>query len=346
MHADPNLAPSVLTVCIAENRDTCEPALRILVASLARECPGLPAILFCPNATEAFARWLTRFETVTLNPCALDGTWTKYDVKPVALLTALRLTGDSVLWIDSDILIARDFRPTLGSLPPDMLAVTEEALAGGHADPDGQRARQWGMPVGRTLPFTANTGVIRVTPAHRALLEAWHDLLQSDVYRAAQDRPWYERPDHLAGDQEVLTALLASRPFADIPIRFLRRGPDIVQFFGTAGYTLGERLHHLRRGLPYFIHSQGFRPWWPTPRPTSGMAARFAWLYNALSPYTTLARNYAGALEDDSWLKPPSRAARLFGHRKAPLAGLPLAIIADLKRMPKMITMRFKRSPS
>lgn len=327
-------------VCIAENRASCEPGLRILVASLARRCSGLRVVLFCPNATESFARWLAGFDWCVLNPCALDGPWTKYDIKPLALLTALRIGAREVIWIDSDILVARDFRPFFADLSPDTVAVAEEALSGAHADPDGLRARLWGMPVGRSLPFAANTGVIRVTAAHRDLLEAWHALLQDESYRAAQARPWYERKPHVNGDQEVLTALLSSERFAGLPVRFLRRGGDIIQFFGPAGYTVRERLGHLRRGMPYFVHSQGFSPWWPAPPPTTGWSARFAHLYGALSPYTTLARGYADALEDASWLRPATGAARWLATRNPALAGLPLAVVADAVRAGRALKLR------
>jgi hypothetical protein len=336
---------SGITVCIAEDRASCEPALRILVASLTRRSPGIRALLFCPNATPSFAKWISDFPHCSLNPCALDGVWTKYDIKPLALLTALRTGADDVLWIDSDVLIARDFRPVFAELSVETLAVTEEALSGGRADPDGMRARMWGMPVGRSLPFTANTGVIRVTTAHIELLEAWHDLLQSPEYRAAQAAPWYERESHLAGDQEVLTALLSSSRFSDIPIRFLRRGPDIVQFFGTSGYTVAERIGHLRTGLPYFIHSQGFRPWWPNDEPVVGWSARFRALYNDMSPYTTLARGYASSLDCDRWLSSQSKHGRALAALtpdNAPLTGLPLALISDTVRIAKTVSGRWK----
>lgn len=336
-------ASSELTVCIAENRASCEPALRILVASLARHCPGLPVLLFCPNATQAFARWLAPFDQCLLNPCRLDGEWTKYDIKPLALLAALRFGASAALWIDSDILVARDFRPIFAGAPAEVVGVAEEAL-GGHGDPDGLRARLWGMPVGRALPYTANTCVVRVSHAHRELLETWHALLRDDAYRAAQDRPWYEREVHLAGDQDAFTALLASGRFAAFPIRWVRRGRDIVQFFGPYGYTVRERIGHLVRGMPCFVHSQGFSPWWPPSAPARGWSARFAHLYDALSPYTVLARGYADVLEDPSWLRPPTRASRLLAGRSAPLTGLPLAVAADAVRLGRSLRRRLGRA--
>jgi hypothetical protein len=331
-------APFQPTVCIAENRRSCEPALRILVASMARHCPGLPVALFVPDASEAFADFVTNYPSCSLNPRPLSGLWTKYDIKPVALLTVLEAGARSVIWIDSDILIARDFRPIFAGLDDGMIAVTEEALCSSHGDPDGLRARLWGMPVGRVLPFTLNTGVVRVTQSHLPLLRAWNALLQSEAYRSGQALPWDQRGLHVLGDQEVLTALLASEPYAGVPLRFLRRGRDIIQFFGSTGYTTAERVGNLRHGLPPFIHSQGFRPWWPREPTGSGWSDRFATVYRDLSPYTVAAQSYADVLDDPTWLTPPSRTARLLrglGAANVALTGLPLALVADAARVLK-----------
>ena len=153
--------------------------------------------------------------------------------------------------------------------------------------------------------------------------------------RTAQAANWAERPVHLAGDQEVLTALLASAPFSDLPLHFLLRGRDIIQFFGTSGYTCRERMGHMLRGMPYFIHSQGFRPWWP--RAASGSVRQhFAALYNELSPYTTEARHYAAVLDNQDWLRPTGwwvRLMTMLGAGRPALTGLPLAIIADVVRL-------------
>jgi len=337
--------PGNPVVCIAEDRQSCEPALRILVASLARQCPDVGVHLFCPNASPAFADWLARFPQAVLNAEKIDGEWTKYDIKPFALLTLLRRGLSHVLWIDSDIMITRDFRPLFRDLPPETVAVTEEALCSGHSDPDGLRCRLWGMEVGRPVPFTANTGVIRVTTAHIPLLERWKELLESRPYRDAQALPWDQRGLHVMGDQEVFTALLSSAEFVHLPIRFLRRGTDILQFFGSSGYTLSERMIHLRRGLPPFIHSQGYRPWWPRKAESAGFSESFKTLYNDLSPYTVAARRYASELENPSWLRPPSKIAAVLngvGAGRAPLVGMPLALASDIVRLGKTISERMR----
>lgn len=325
-------------VCIAEDRQSCEPALRILIASMDKHCPGLSAYLYCPNPTLEFSEWIKGFGRHRLIAEPLTSAGLKYDVKPVALLETIASGHSEVIWLDSDIVVTRDFREIFASLPRNMVAVSEEALCSGHSDPDGLRARLWGFPVGRILPYTVNTGVLRVCATHTRLLERWNELLKSTSYREAQDKPWNERGLHLMGDQEVLTALLASEEFSDFPIYYLKRGAAIVQFFGNAGYTVRERLSHIRHGLPFFIHSQGFRPWWPRATRPHNFAGAFKHLYDDLSPYSAIARSYPSALTEVGWLRPKSRLARaiiaMFGDRPA-LIGLPLAIVSDAQRLLK-----------
>ena len=330
-------------VCVAEDRASCEPALRILALSLVRHCPTITAHFYCPNATPDFVAFMATLPGMSLNAFSLSGSWTKYDIKPVALLDMLDRGHAEVLWIDSDILVTRDIARLLRSIAPDTVIVTEEALCSSHADPDGLRARLWGLPVGRTLPFLANTGIVRVGQSHRPLLDHWRILLESPTYRAGQALPWDQRGLHVMGDQEVLTALLASQDFSGIPLHFFRRGADIIQFFGTSGYTCGERMRHLFKGPPPFVHSQGYRPWWKLEPSGPGAATRFKNLYNALSPYTIHARSYRQALSDTAWLRPRSRleaTLRAIGFGHPALVGLPLAVMADAQRLAKRLRHR------
>ena len=238
----------------------------------------------------------------------LAGDYRKYDVKPHVLLSLLDEGHEEVLWLDSDILICRDFRPLFADLPRGVLVVTEEALCSTHQDPGSLRTRLWKLPVGRTLPFTANSSVMRVTPAHRNLLIRWRSLLDDGRYRDAQAHTG-TRPPHLLGDQDVLTAVLASSDFAHVPLRYLRRGQDILQFFGSYGYTARERLQNFRGGMPPFVHSQGNKPWWPAPdEATPSWYGRFNSVYLDLSPYTLLAAKYRDELTDPTWMRSRTRA--------------------------------------
>ncbi|MDB5690307.1 MAG: nucleotide-diphospho-sugar transferase [Sphingomonas bacterium] len=318
-------------VCVAENRAWCEPGVRLLIASLARHSPDLAVHLFFPSPSPALLAFLRGYPLVAVNQHPLHGAWHSYDIKPTAVRTLLTAGYDDVLWIDSDIIVTRDIRPLFAGLPPELIVATEEALCSNHGDGDALRTRLWGMPVGRKLGCTVNTGVIRLTTDHLPLVAEWARLLGSGLYREAQKKPWNQRPAHLLGDQEVFTALLGSTGFTRFPVRLLRRGADIVQFFGSTGYTVRERLRHLHRP-PAFIHAQGAKPWAGAAILGSSATARFLRAYADLSPYVAAARAYRGVLADDAWTMPRTSAARLFtvlAGGRGPLVGLPHALIAD-----------------
>lgn len=318
-----------MIACSYEDRKSAEPGVRLLVASLARHSPQIPLVLCYPPADAAFRAWVARFPNVRFAPEALpDGLG--WDVKPRLLLRLLRQGHDDVVWIDSDIILTRDFAPVFAGLDRETLGVAEEALWGrDYADFRALRARAWNFPVGRVLPFCLNTGVIRVTGAHEALLRDWDALMRSPEYLAAQKLPLTERPVHLVGDQDALTAMLCGEAHAGVPLRLLRRGREILQIFGLKCFTVRERLQALRHGAPAFIHAQQFKPW----RVYAGMSGARK-VYLDTSPYTMAAGRYRDELgENAAWLAPRSRWGRLllrlgFGHPA--LAGAPIAVAVDV----------------
>ena len=85
---------------------------------------------------------------------------------------------EQIIWIDSDIIVTRDFTPILNTLDPHVIAIAEEALWGSYDYSEALRARLWGFDVGRSLPFTLNTAVLRVTRLHYRLLQRWREILQ------------------------------------------------------------------------------------------------------------------------------------------------------------------------
>lgn len=341
-----------MIVCIAEDRPSFEISVKLLLLSLARHCGDLRVRLVCPNASGAFAAWIARFPQVELDAAGVAGAQ-GWNVKPEALLALLEAGHDEVVWIDSDIIVTRDFRADIAALDERALMATEEALWGNYSDAQAWRARCWGMSVGRELPFTVNTAVLRVTRHHIPLLQAWRTLLQSETYCSAQRLGPDQRPQHMFGDQDVLTALLTSREFADVDVAFFRRGPDIIQYFGLSGYTCAERLRQMVDGPPKFVHSQVFKPWvkFKAPRAIENMRDLVDTLYLDLSPYTLAARRYLQELaEPCPWMQPQSRAAavlRAMGVWYAPLVGLPLAALADIVRIANLGVLKrfyFKRS--
>ena len=327
-----------MIVCIVEDRKSFEVPVKLLILSLARHCPGLPVELFFPTPSRDFSDWLAKFPNVKLNQTQLaqDDGW---NIKPQALLTLLRNGHDEVVWIDSDIIVTRDFRSAFNCLPAHTIGLTEEALWGSYSDANAWRAARWGLEIGRSLPFTVNTGVIRVTQAHIPLLTTWQDLLASKDYRDAQRLETAQRPGHLFGDQDVLTALLSSTEFADIDIRFLRRGSEIIQYFGLSGYTCAERIKNAVKGPPCFVHSQVFKPWvkFDKPRSIENLRDLFDTLYLDLSHYTLAAAKYTKDLDEPCpWVAPQSAIAavmRGLGLWYPPLVGLPIAALADFVRV-------------
>ena len=335
---DRALATAMPVICIAEDRLSCEPSVRLLLMSLHRHCGDQKIELFYPPADEKFRSWLEQFPAVNLNATPVPGAW-GWNVKPQAILALFERGYGDVLWIDSDILITRNFEKDFRGLPPTIMVLTEEALYGAHEDPNGLRARLWGLRVGRSLPFTANTGVLRATTVHANLLKRWILFLEDAEYREAQGKDWFERPAHVYGDQDVLTALLASEEYANVPLKFLRRGKDIIQFFGPCGYTFSERLYNIVYGMPPFIHSQVVKPWLKEDAggPTDWRQP-FNSLYLQLSPYTISARKYRRRLPDAEWMNATSflgKVLRVCGFYYPPLTGLPLAIASDIFSLAK-----------
>ncbi len=322
-----------LVVCIAEDRQSCEPAVRVLIASLNRHCPGLPIQFFAPNPTPALRQWLANRPDVTLNDKGVHGGFGGFNVKPQALTALLDRGFDEIIWIDADIVVVSDFRASIQKHAPDVVVATEEATFNQREDTT-IFTTLWGMTVGRPAKCTVNSGVVRISRRHQPLLKRWMELLADPAYRASQKKTWRERPPHHFGDQEVLTGLLGSKDFADVPLVQLRCGKEIVQYFRATGYKTMDRLRHLSGRKPFFVHALGYKPWLPPePLESNSFGDRFNQLYQDVSPYLAYAGKYRTELEDTTWLKPRSTGVRIlrwlsFGNPA--LLGFPLAIFGDL----------------
>jgi hypothetical protein len=332
-----------MIICITENRANFEPAVKLLVMSLAKHCPGVPIYLVFPPANRNFVSWLANYQQITLSTNRFELTGS-FNVKPQAMLYLMQNGHDEVLWIDSDIIVGRDIVGMMADVPSNTIIVTEESLWGWHDDHDAWRARQWGFEVGRMLPFALNAGVIRATRIHEPLLREWQRLIESPKYQEAQRLNWQLRPRHMHGDSEVWTALLSSAEFAHIPLRILTRGSDIVQYFGPYGFTVRERISLLFGQPPAFIHSLGpSKPWAREWRSTAvnGIKEYLEAVYLDLSPYTLAAMEYRTGLGDDArWLDSHYRLSALLravGLSQYSCVGLPIAIIADLNRLTKRL---------
>jgi Nucleotide-diphospho-sugar transferase len=327
------------TVCIAEDRQVCEPALKLLLLSLTRHSSAAPINLFYPCADQGFLTWLQRCPQVSLQTDRLKNGY-GWNVKPQALMQLLDVGYDEVIWVDSDVIVNRDLLPLFASLSNDTFVATEDALGDDRDDSNALRARLWGFPVGRIFPFGLNSGVLRVTKVHCSLVQRWWELLQSSAYQNSQEKEWRQRPAHMLGDQDVLTALLTSREFSEIPVHILRRGKDILQFNGVYGYSVAERIRNLLTGRPTFVHSFAGKPWserWSEP--SANLKDYIKRIYLDLSPYTLSAMHFRKELDCDvEWMKPHyafSKAMRAVGLGIPELVGLPIAALMDCTRVVK-----------
>ena len=288
-----------MVICTYEDRDAALVGVKLLVLSLRRHCPDLSVVLCAPAAPASFRAWCGRFESVTLDDeaCGRSRGW---NVKPSLLLSMLDRGHDEVVWLDSDVVLTADFRPLLYAADRHSMVVSQAQYWDLFQD-GAVRTELWGMPVGRSLPFVISSGFIRVTPEHRPLLERWRQLLRHPAYLRAQQLHLYRRPVHMLGDQDVLTALVASEEFADIPLIYLRRGRDIILSVGPAGFTLGERFCGMFRDLAPLIHCGGTKPWDLTPSGDDGESIKWRYerAYVETSPYLWAARQYADELDEE-----------------------------------------------
>jgi hypothetical protein len=327
---------------IFESRPHALVGVQLAVLSLARHMPEARVSVATPCAPPRFFEWLATQENATVRdvPHLARAGW---EVKPSLLLSVLEDTPEA-FWIDSDIVLAGPIGPLVTGYADEVLVATEET-AYGQAQGGTHRTIAWHLPVGRSLPVTVNTGVMRVTRHHLPLLEAWQGMLADPAFAEAQRRPWFERALHLLSDQEVLTALLGSVDFADVPFRLLRRGTDIAQCFGPSGYTPTERLR--TRSLPPLVHAMGSKPWSPPdPRASGRGAARLRSHYERahceLGPYGWVALQYADAVDDDlAWARNRHAGARVLSaisggspvYREFPLAVVDAAVRSVRRRM-------------
>lgn len=329
------------TICVAEDRERCEPCLKLLLLSLNKHCSGTAINLFYPPAKDGFLTWIKKCPQVRLQMDRLRNGY-GWNVKPQAIMHLIDEGFDEVIWIDSDIIINESILPILSGLKNETLVATEHTLSEERCDPNGLRARLWGLPVGRVLPFALSSGVVRVTKDHYHLMERWWELLQSTNYQEFQQKAWKQRPVHMLGDQDVLTALLTSKEFSHIPIQILRRGKHILQFDGVYGYTVAERMRNLLGDGPIFIHSGAGKPWseqWPLE--PNGLREYIKQVYLDLSPYTLSSLRFKHEMECSAeWMEPHymlSRFLRAIGMGCQELVGLPIAIFMDFARIVKYV---------
>lgn len=314
--------------------------IKLLVLSLAEHWPDAAVEVLFPTATANDEGWFQGREQVRLRRDSFEGR-NGYNIKPSLLRRALEEGAGEAIWMDSDIIVNRDPRPLWADSAPGTIVVAEEFLGAPHQG-GSHRTRSWGLEAGRRLPNTTNSCVVRVTREHLNLLRDWDGLLASDEYQAAQKAPWHQRPPHMAGDQDVLCALLGSNKYRDVPIRWIRRGSEVAHCFANFGYPFQQRISNLMTGRsPTFLHGQGPKPW--------HFEGRDKPLFLEVSPYFIACDRLADKLgEQADWRqakRPVGRwLRRLFGDHLSASGLLPAALY-ELKdqRMAKTLVQSFFR---
>lgn len=323
-----------LAYCAAEDRADHELGVRLLVASLARHHGGKPLLLFFPHAQQSFKNWLQRFSFVRLIEEWPGGSG--WAIKPSALRYTLQ-EFEEAIWIDADIIVTSNPSDLFRGDQSSTIVVTEEpSTQPNHGSLI--RTQGLGLELGRILPITTNSCVVRVTRDHDVLLQRWISILASPEYLESQSRQVEDRPLSLMGDQDVLCGLLGSQEFAQVPIRYLSHGGDIIHSGGALAYTPKERIANLLR-RPCFIHGQGTKPWKIFMPPDLTKKA-FFWQYRRLaqelSSYFAESKQYAKDIDVDApWLSYSSWPGKLLcalGFGSHSLRGLPLSLTAHLYR--------------
>jgi hypothetical protein len=336
-----------MVVCSYEDRRSDLVGLRLLVSSLGRHLPGVPVVVGCPEPGAELERWLRARPGVTLDKTR-DARLGGWNVKAGLLARLLEAGHEEVLWIDSDVVVARDFRGLVTDATS--LVATEEISRGG-ARESRARAEGWGLPVARELPALVNSAFLRVTRAHAPLVAAWIALLQSPAYEAAQALPFAARPKHMISDQDVLTALLCSRDFVHVDVKLLARGRDVIHDI-NGGYPATARIANLFRPMPPLVHAQGLKPWRFEDKPAllREPSRYYRFVQAECSPYRYVARQYDDGLgERPAFFEVRSLAARVVGllmGGNPHLHGLPHAVIEGVRIRAELAAERAARAAS
>lgn len=331
-------------ICIHDDRPTHLVGIKLAVLSIRHHSPELPIVVSYPNPPATFRAWIDKQQNVKLVsfPEFKELGW---NVKPGILMRLFESGYSEIIWVDSDIIANGNILSSLSTYSPETLVVAQETYWG-HKQGGDFRTRAWKLKPGRSLPYTMNGGLFRVTRYHLPLLKAWQDLMKHPAYIKIQSMQWYERPIHMLGDQDVLTALMGSAEFADIPFVLLRRGVDIVQCFGPSGYTPGERLRNLFKGLPPLVHAMDLKPWTKPNEPPklfgtgesfkSNLREYLDYLSLEFSPYTFVSHRYRDAIEEDpSWMDIKSSIGKLMNFLTGgnpTMIGFPLSVFETIIR--------------
>lgn len=321
--------PAGRSFVLYEDRPESLVGVKLACLSLREHVPEAQIRVHLGGQARSASGWFTsRVDAVQVFTDDLPSGVSGWNVKPELLLRALGDGSDQAVWIDSDVIVCGPLGARLDRAGEHLVA-TEDVWYG-RSQRSGARTLAWGMEVGRLLPATVNTALLQVSGAHARLLEDWRLLLQDATYRHAQSLPYGVRPPHLVGDQDVLTAMLESTAWSHLPVDLLRRGVEMAQCYGSAGFSPGERLRVGAGRLPLAVHAMGPKPWRTS---AAGASPSRVWhrAHMELTPYTALAARYAQQLPGDlDWTAratPLTRVLRSAAAGDPVLQEMPLAVV-------------------
>jgi hypothetical protein len=294
--------------CAFENRKSAFIAVKLLALSMERHCRNYTLFLGLTEDDAAFSDWLARraphVMLVRLQvPSA--GASLKH-VKPLMMLHLFERGITDITWLDTDMLVLRDLEPLLAPLPDDAVLVAQEELGDGF-EHNPTLLAHYGLQPSRRLEFHVNSCVIRATLRHKPLMEKFLAGLLDPVFVAQQSKAPEEKIHDFAFEQNILEVLLSG---ADetwkpaFPVRFIPKGPGIIQELGVTTYKLRYRLRNgLRLGHPWLVHIPGDKPWTRDARVRQ---------YRAASVYSAFAETYRDEVEEDmSWANSAGASSRI-----------------------------------
>ncbi|MBT8471098.1 MAG: hypothetical protein HKN14_06135 [Marinicaulis sp.] len=318
--------PSDLVFVTYEDRPEAVVGVALLARSLVEHNPGAKLLVYSPlsSVSDAVAG-LETVEHIYTDEYVGSG----WNVKPHVLLRALDIV-ETAIWLDTDIVVTGDLRTQIEKIDADAVAVSQDFRMPGEVG-SHLRVKDFQLPPGRPLEYAVNGGSILVRRQHRALVEAWRDILKYEPYQQAQKAPRSERIPSFYSDQEALWAILASAPFADTPVFFFMTGRDVIFHCGANGYHVMHRLRNLFHDRSKFVHMLGrYKPWSFEEKP-SVFSAPHDYLNLVcfeLSPFHKAAQPFKSQVGDPAWLEIRTIPARIFNALalgNVALRGLPLA---------------------
>jgi hypothetical protein len=298
-------------------------SLMLMGESLCSMDKAVSLHLTVPDAPAKVREWAATRPEVELSTEKLPGL-SGWNIKPALLLQELNAGWNAALWLDSDMIVCRPISTVVRRYSKTALLLAQEWVDA----PPLAIAAGWGLRSKRPISVVNNC-FVRVTEAHRPMLERWLKMLHDPRYRAAQALPYGERPKHFLHDGWPLIALLESEEFADVEYDFIRRNGEIAQCAGSSGYRPMHRVLDVFRGLPALIHGLGRKPW-DEPPAGNGMQRMLLDMATDVSPYVLASRKVAMKLGmKPEWTEArtlPGKVLRGVTGGHPGLAGLPLAI--------------------